>query len=42
LALLTEEQVRQWKAMTGEPFKGPLLPFPPPFGPPHGPKGPPW
>jgi serine/threonine protein kinase len=41
LALLSAEQARLWKAMTGEPFKGPPMPpFPPPFGPPPGPKGP--
>jgi serine/threonine protein kinase len=32
-ALLTEEQARRWKEMTGEPFKGKLLPRAgPPFG----------
>src|SRR5439155_533550 len=41
LALLTDEQARQWKAMTGEPFKGPPMPFPPTFGPPPVLKGPP-
>jgi hypothetical protein len=51
LKLLTPEQNRQWKEMTGEPFKGPapLFPFPRffPGGPPPGggfggePKGPP-
>jgi hypothetical protein len=29
LALLTEEQMKQWKEMTGKPFKGTLLPHPP-------------
>jgi hypothetical protein len=29
LAQLTEEQTKQWKEMTGKPFKGSLLPHPP-------------
>jgi serine/threonine protein kinase len=41
LALLTDEQARRWKEMTGEPFKGFLSPFPLPPAPPHGSKGPP-
>jgi len=36
LAVLTEEQSRRWKEMTGEPLKGGIAPF----GPPPGPKGP--
>jgi serine/threonine protein kinase len=42
-ALLTVEQAKQWREMTGEPFKASKLFFRPPphaFGP-HGPKGPP-
>jgi hypothetical protein len=36
LAVLTPEQTRRWREMTGEPFKGPVrfLPFGPPPGPP--------
>jgi eukaryotic-like serine/threonine-protein kinase len=30
LALLTGEQTQRWKELTGEPFKGPLRPCPPP------------
>jgi hypothetical protein len=30
LSVLTEEQVGRWRAMTGEPLKGPITPFPPP------------
>jgi serine/threonine protein kinase len=41
LALLTDQQARQWKEMIGEPFKDTSILFPPPFFPPHGPKGPP-
>jgi serine/threonine protein kinase len=33
LAVLTEEQLRRWRAMTGEPLKSPLAPFPPPPAP---------
>jgi hypothetical protein len=33
LAILTEEQVRRWKAMTGEPVKVRFAPFPPPANP---------
>ncbi len=42
LALLTPEQTRLWKQMSGEPFTGPLPMFPPffPGGPPPGPGGP--
>ena len=29
LALLTPEQKKRWTALTGEPFKGPALLFPP-------------
>jgi serine/threonine protein kinase len=36
-ALLTEEQAKRWKEMTGEPFKGPLPGFPPGPGGPFGP-----
>jgi hypothetical protein len=28
LAVLTDEQVRRWRAMTGEALKGPITPFP--------------
>ncbi|HJT78645.1 MAG TPA: serine/threonine-protein kinase, partial [Gemmataceae bacterium] len=28
-AVLTEEQARRWRAMTGEPLKAPITPFPP-------------
>jgi hypothetical protein len=38
LAVLTEEQAKRWKEMTGEPFVGPTLPFRPG---PHGHFGPP-
>ncbi|HVS40110.1 MAG TPA: serine/threonine-protein kinase [Gemmataceae bacterium] len=34
LEALTAEQVTRWKQLTGEPFKGSLMPAPPPFGPP--------
>ena len=37
LEALTADQVLRWKEMTGEPFKGSLLPSPPPFGPPPPP-----
>jgi hypothetical protein len=43
LAVLTEEQARKWREMTGEPFKE-TIPFPLPFGPgfpPPGPRPPP-
>jgi serine/threonine protein kinase len=33
LAVLTDEQVRQWTAMTGNPLKGVIAPFSPPTGP---------
>ena len=33
VALLNEEQARQWQELVGKPFTGPL-PFPP-FGPPR-------
>ena len=36
-ALLTKEQTRRWKGLTGKPFKGPARAHP---GPPHGPFGP--
>jgi serine/threonine protein kinase len=42
LAVLTEGQVNQWRAMTGEPMRGPIAPFlqpPVPFAAP-GPKAP--
>jgi hypothetical protein len=32
-AVLTEEQVRRWRAMTGGALKGPITPFPPPAAP---------
>ena len=38
LTVLTDDQKRQWRKMTGEPIKGPGLPFPSPprrFGPPR-------
>ena len=41
LEALTADQVLRWKEMTGEPFKGSLLPAPPPFGPPPPPTPPP-
>ena len=37
LALLTDEQKRQWRQLTGKPFAG-TLPFMPPFGPPPPPE----
>ena len=40
LEALTADQVLRWKEMTGEPFKGSLMPSPP-FGPPPGLSGPP-
>jgi hypothetical protein len=42
LAVLTEQQRKRWRELTGAPFKGPNPFFPPfvPFGPPPGPKGP--
>ena len=40
LEALTPEQVARWKEMTGEPFKGSLMPSPPPFGPPPPPSPP--
>jgi hypothetical protein len=30
LAVLTDEQVRRWRPMTGEALKSPITPFPPP------------
>lgn len=30
LAVLTDEQVRRWRAITGEALKSPITPFPPP------------
>jgi hypothetical protein len=36
LGVLTEEQARRWREMSGEAVKGTLAPF----GPPPGPKGP--
>jgi hypothetical protein len=39
LAVLSEEQSRRWREMTGEPVKGPLYFFPPP-GPKRDPKVP--
>jgi hypothetical protein len=33
LAVLTEEQVRRWRAMTGEALRTPITPFPPPPAP---------
>jgi serine/threonine protein kinase len=33
LAGLTEEQVRRWRAMAGQPLKSHITPFPPPSGP---------
>jgi hypothetical protein len=41
LALLTPEQKKRWTGLTGEPFKGPALLFPPffPGGRPGGPGG---
>jgi serine/threonine protein kinase len=39
LAVLTDEQVRKWSAMTGEPVKGTLLPFGAPIPPPAPKKG---
>jgi hypothetical protein len=33
LAVLTEDQVRHWKTMTGEALKSPITPFPPPGSP---------
>lgn len=38
LAVLTEEQVRRWREMTGEPLKGSLSPFPAPFNAPREPR----
>src|SRR5262249_9083629 len=38
LAVLTDEQARRWREMTGGPVKGPLIFFPPP--PPTDPKKP--
>jgi serine/threonine protein kinase len=43
VAVLTEEQARRWREMTGEPVKGltaPFSPAGPPFGPMRGPRGP--
>jgi hypothetical protein len=30
VAVLTQEQADQWRAMTGKPFKGTMAFFPPP------------
>src|SRR5262249_4786975 len=42
VAVLTEEQVRRWRAMTGEALKAPITLFPPPPAPSgtSGPAGP--
>jgi serine/threonine protein kinase len=40
LAVLTEDQVRRWKEMTGEPVRGLMTPFGPPPGPRNGPRKP--
>jgi serine/threonine protein kinase len=38
LALLTDGQARKWRELTGEPVKGPLVPFGAPLPPPSPPK----
>src|SRR5262249_43766074 len=30
VAVLTQEQLRRWRALTGEPLQAPIAPFPPP------------
>ena len=32
LAVLSDDQVRQWRAMTGKPLKAAIAPFAPPSG----------
>jgi serine/threonine protein kinase len=43
LAVLTEDQVRRWRALTGPPLSAAIVPFPGPAAPfgPKGPKAPP-